>query len=348
MSKTTEASRSLLRPVLMLSGIILLVVASGVVWLRGGRVVSVDDALIGAAKLAVANDISGIVASVAVHEGQSVKRGDVLLRLDDRPFRIALDAARADLAQSVLDVQAMKQDYLRLRHAAAEAESRVAADEASFARYASLVGSGGVTRAEYDDSRFKLYGDREQLATLNAQANAQLARLGGNADIDPAQTPQWQRAQTRIAEAERELSHTELRAPFDGVVTQVENVQLGAYLAAASPAMALVSRQNIWADGQPKETELTYIHVGEKVKISVDAYPNETWDGEVESIAPATGGSFSVLPAQNTSGNWVKVVQRVPLRVRILPHENAPELRVGMSVVLDIDTGHIRHLNELY
>ena len=115
MSKTTEASRSLLRPVLMLSGIILLVVASGVVWLRGGRVVSVDDALIGAAKLAVANDISGIVASVAVHEGQSVKRGDVLLRLDDRPFRIALDAARADLAQSVLDVQAMKQDYLRLR-----------------------------------------------------------------------------------------------------------------------------------------------------------------------------------------------------------------------------------------
>lgn len=348
MSKPTEASRALLRPVLMLGGVVLLVVAAAMVWLHGGRVVSVDDALIDAAKLPVSNDVSGIVATVAVHEGQTVHQGDILLRLDDRPFRIALDAARADLAQSALDIAAMKHDYQRLRHAAAESANRVAADEVAFARYAGLVASGGVTRADYDDARFRLSGDREQLETLNAEAAAQLARLGGNAEIDLTQTPVWQRAQSRIAEAERQLSHTELRAPFDGVVTQVDNVQPGSYLAAATPAMALVSPQNIWVEGQPKETELTYIRPGQNVKISVDTYPGEEWDGVVDSISPATGGTFAVLPAQNSSGNWVKVVQRVPLRVKILPHDGAPALRAGMSAVIDIDTGHVRHLADLY
>ena len=175
-----------------------------------------------------------------------------------------------------------------------------------------------------------------------------MARLDGNPDIAPEQTPQWQQAQAHVAEAERELSHTDLRAPFDGVVTQVDAVQPGLYLAAATPAMALVSQTDIWAEGHPKETELTYLRPGDKVEIHVDTYPGEKWQGEVESIAPATGGSFSVLPAQNTSGNWVKVVQRVPVRVRIQPHDNASPLRVGMSVVLDIDTGHVRHLSDLY
>jgi membrane fusion protein, multidrug efflux system len=348
MSKPTEASRAILRPVLMLGGVILLTIATLAVWLHGGRVVSVDDALIDAAKLPVSNDVAGIVAAVSVREGQSVRQGDVLLRLDDRPFRIALDAARADLAQTALDVAAMKFDYQRLRHAAAEAANRVAADEVAFARYAGLVASGGVTRADYDDARFKLSGDREQLETLNAAAATQLARLGGNADIDQSQTPQWQRAQSRIAEAERQLSHAELRAPFDGIVTQVDNVQPGSYLAAATPAMALVSSKEIWVQGHPKETELTYMRPGQKVKITVDSYPGEEWDGVVDSIAPATGGTFAVLPAQNSSGNWVKVVQRVPLRVKIEPRDGAPPLRAGMSALLEIDTGHIRHLADLY
>ena len=348
MSKPTEASRALLRPVLMLGGIIVLVLVTAIVWMHGGRMVSVDDALIDAAKLPVSNDVSGIVAAVAVHEGQTVRQGDVLLRLDDRPFRIALDAARADLAQSALDIQAMKLDYQRLRHAAAEAANRVAADEVVFARYAGLVASGGVARADYDDARFRLSGDREQLETLNAEAAAQLARLGGNAEIDQTQTPQWQHAQSRVAEAERQLSHTELRAPFDGIVTQVDNVQPGSYLAASTPAMALVSPQNIWVEGQPKETELTFLRPGQSVKISVDTYPGEEWDGVVDSISPATGGTFAVLPAQNSSGNWVKVVQRVPLRVKILPHDGAPPLRAGMSAVIDIDSGHVRRLSDLY
>ncbi len=337
-----------LRPLLMLGGLAVVVVAGGRFWLLGGRFVSIDDSAIGAAKVAVATDVSGIVANVAVKEGQKVQKGTVLLTLDDQPFRIALDAARADLAQTVLDVSAMKQDYQRMLGAAKVAEANVASDQASFDRYANLVRGGSVTRAEYDDARFKLAADQQQLQMLKVQSQVQLARLAGNADIDPAQTPTYQRAQTRVAEAQRQLDHTVIRAPFAGIVTQVDGVQPGMYLAASNPAFALVSREDIWAEGNPKETELTYMKQGDPVDITVDTYPGRVWKGMVESIAPASGAEFSVLPAQNTSGNWVKVVQRIPLRVRIAPQQDGPDLRAGMSVVLNVDTGHVRSLNDLF
>jgi membrane fusion protein (multidrug efflux system) len=346
-SQARPSRPALLGPMLMLGGVLALVVAGGALWLHGGRVVSVDDAMVGAASLQVSTDVSGIVANVAVKEGQRVRRGDLLFSLDDKPFRIALDAARADLAQTVLDVAAMKRDYQRMLHAARANEAIVAADQASFERYARLVQGGSVTRADYDDARFKLAADQQQTEMLNVQAEVQLARLGGDPDIDPAQTPAYQRAQSRIDEAERELHHTEVHAPFDGVVTQVDSIQPGTYLAAATPAFSLVSSEKIWAEGNPKETELTFIKPGDAVDVTVDSYPGEVWKGEVESIAPATGSEFSVLPAQNTSGNWVKVVQRVPLRVRIAPRADGPVLRAGMSVILNIDTGHIRRLRDL-
>jgi membrane fusion protein (multidrug efflux system) len=337
-----------LRPVLMLGGLAVAVVAGGRFWLQGGRIISIDDSAIGAAKVAVATDVSGIVAHVAVKEGQKVKQGDVLLSLDDQPFRIALAAARADLAQTVLDVSAMKQDYQRMLGATKVAEANVASDQANYDRYSNLVRGGSVTRAEYDDSRFKLAADQQQLAMLRVQAQVQLARLAGNADIDPAQTPTYQRAQTRVAEAERQLNHTIIRAPFAGIVTQVDAVQPGMYLAASNPAFALVSSEFIWAEGNPKETELTHIKPGDPVDITVDTYPGRDWKGVVESISPASGAEFSVLPAQNTSGNWVKVVQRIPMRVRITPQQDGPDLRAGMSVTLNVDTGHVRTLNDLF
>jgi membrane fusion protein (multidrug efflux system) len=337
-----------LRPLLMVGGLAVVVVAGGRFWLQGGRIISIDDSAIGAAKVSVSTDISGIVAHVAVREGQLVKRGDILLSLDDQPFRIARDAARAELAQTVLDVNAMKQDYQRMVDATKVAEANVASDQASFDRYANLVRGGSVTRAEFDDSRFKLAADQQQLQMLKVQAQVQLARLAGNADIDPAQTPAYMRAEARVAEAQRQLDHTVIRAPFAGVVTQVDGVQPGMYLAASNPAFALVSSETIWAEGNPKETELTYIKPGDPVDISVDTYPGHVWKGVVESVAPASGAEFSVLPAQNTSGNWVKVVQRIPLRVRITPQQDGPDLRAGMSVVLDVDTGHVRTLHDLF
>jgi membrane fusion protein (multidrug efflux system) len=345
-ARAGRASR-LLRPLLMLGGVAALAVAGGVLWLRGGDVVSIDNAYIHAAKVAVSTDVSGIVAEVDVHEGQTVHRGDVLLRLDDRAFRIALQGAQAALAQTTLDVAAMKQDYQRALRDVQAGQAMAQSDQADFNRFENIIHTGAVTQLETDDARFKLAGDRQRLESLRSQAQILLARLNGDADIDAAKTPAYQQARARVDEAQRELDHTVIRAPFDGVATQVEAVQPGMYLAASTPAFALVATDQLWAEGDPKETELTFVQPGDHVDVHVDTYPDAKWTGVVESIAPGSAAEFSVLPAQNTSGNWVKVVQRIPLRVRLDPVSGGPVLRAGMSVVLDIETGHHRHLADL-
>jgi membrane fusion protein (multidrug efflux system) len=331
----------------MLGGLVLAACVAAVLWLRGGGVVSVDDAYIQASKLAVSTDVTGIVARVDVHEGQAVRRGDVLFELDQLPFRIQLAGARAALQQATLDVAALKQDYQRALRDAQASEAQAGSDAADYARFAGLVHSGAVTQSETEDARYKLTADRQRLESLRAQSQVLLARLSGNPQIEPAATPAWQQARARLDEMQRELDHTVVRAPFNGVVTQVANVQPGMYLAAATPAFALVSSNDVWAEGYPKETELSWVQPGDHVEVHVDTYGGRSWSGTVESIAPASGSEFSVLPAQNTSGNWVKVVQRIPLRVRLEPQADAPPLRAGMSVVLDINTLHQRRLSDL-
>jgi membrane fusion protein (multidrug efflux system) len=338
----------LLRPLLMLGGVAVLVVGAGAAWLAGGRIVSIDDSFISVAKVVVATDVSGLVAGVAVHEGQMVHKGDVLLRLDDRAFRIALDGARADLAQTALGIDAMKRDYQRLLHEVSAREAQSEADQVNYRRYQGLVHGGAVTAAETDDAKYKLAMDQQGVAALRMQAQVQLAKLSDDPGIDPARTPGYRQAQARVDEAQRQLDHTILRAPFDGVVTQVDNVQPGMYLAAASPAFALVSTEQLWATANPKETELTWVQPGDPAQVRVDTYPGLVFDGRVESISPASGSEFALLPAQNTSGNWVKVVQRIPLRVTIDRKPGSPALRAGMSVTVDIDTGHTRSLHDLF
>ena len=343
-----ERRDRVVRPLLMLGGVAVLVIAGAVLWLRGGGTVTIDDAYVRAAKLAISTDVSGIVAAVDVREGQVVRRGDPLFRLDDRPFRIALAGARASLAQTSLDVAAIKQDYERAVRDAQASDAQLQSDRADLARFAGLVGSGAVTRAETDQARYKVAADLARLGALHAQGQVLLARLGGGAGVDATQTPGYLQAEARVDEAQRQLDHTVVRAPFDGVVTEVASVQPGMYLAAATPAFALVSNQQLWAEGNPKETELTWIVPGAHVDVGVDSYPSHSWTGVVESISPASGSEFSVLPAQNTSGNWVKVVQRFPLRVRLDPQPGAPTLRAGMTATLKIETGHRRVLADLW
>jgi membrane fusion protein (multidrug efflux system) len=339
--------RSVLRPVLMLGAIVAVAVGAGWWWLQGGRFVSIDDSYVRASKLAISNDISGIVGEVDVHEGQHVKKGDVLLRLQDRQVRIALAGAKANLDQVAETMAAMKRDYQRMLRDIDVKQAQVEADQASFDRYAGLVKGGGVTRAEYDDARFKLAADKAALDSLREQAAVQLARLGGDPNVDVTTTPQYLEAKARVDEEQRQLDHTVLRAPFDGIVTNVDATQPGMYLAAASAAFALVSDQHVWVEANPKETELTWVKPGDPVAISVDTYPGHVWQGTVESIAPAAASEFSILPAQNSSGNWVKVVQRLPVRITVDRKPGDPDLRAGMSVEADIDTGHERHLADL-
>jgi membrane fusion protein (multidrug efflux system) len=246
-----------------------------------------------------------------------------------------------------LSMEAMKRDYLRMLRDIDAKQAQVQADQASYDRFANLVKGGGVTRAEYDDARFKLAADQAAVESLKTQALVQLARLGGNPDIDVTQTPQFLQAKAQVDEAKRQLAHTEVHAPFAGIATQVDTMQPGMYLAASTAGFGLVSVEREWIDANPKETDLTFVKPGDPVDISVDTYPGRVWKGHVETIAPASGAEFSVLPPQNASGNWVKVVQRIPLRVAVERKADDPPLRAGMSVVVDIDTGHVRHIHDL-
>ncbi|MET0632243.1 MAG: HlyD family secretion protein [Xanthobacteraceae bacterium] len=248
----------------------------------------------------------------------------------------------------------MKQDYKRMLSDIAAEQAQVALDQATFDRYAALVRSDSISKANYDKARFTLAADQGKLESLKQQAQVQLARLGGNPEIPVAEHPQYLQAKAQVDEAQRQLDHVVVRAPFDGRVTQVDSLQPGTYLVSQTAALTntgavgLVSTDKVWVDANMKETDLTYVKVGDHVDVSVDTYPGRTWSGTVESISPASGSQFSILPAQNSSGNWVKVVQRIPVRIRVDRKPNDPVLRAGMSVNVDIDTGHRRSLFELF
>ncbi|MGE0223261.1 MAG: HlyD family secretion protein [Acetobacteraceae bacterium] len=341
-------SKRALRPILMIGGILAVAIGSGMYWLHGGRYVSVDDAYVRAAKQIVSTDVSGIVQEVAVREGQRVEKGDMLLRLDPRRFEIALAGATAAMNGTVSTLQAMKLEYQRMLREVEVKAAQVEADQVSHDRLAGLVRSGGVTRAEFDNVRFQLAANRQALEALKVAAMVHLARLGGNPDVDVRTMSDYLQAKARVDEAQRQLDNTVIRAPFAGVVTQVDSVQPGMYLAAATAAFGLVSDQRIWIDANPKETEITHVRPGNQVTVTVDTYPGRQWTAIVESIAPNSGSEFSILPAQNTSGNWVKVVQRIPVRIRIERKPDEPPLRAGMSVIARIDTGHRRTLHDLF
>jgi membrane fusion protein (multidrug efflux system) len=340
--------RRLLRPVLMLGGIAVVIVGSLAFWISGGRVISIDNAYVRSAKEALSTDVSGIVLEVPVREGQRVKKGDVLLRLDPKPFELAVVGARANLGGMVSSLNAMKLEYKRMLGDVAVKQSQVALDQVNTDRLGGLVKSGGVTRAEYDNARFQLATNQQSVEALKLAAAVQLAKLGGDPEVDVHTMSDYIQVKARLDEAQRQLDHTVIYAPFAGIATMVDTVQPGMYLAASTAAFGLVSTERTWIEANPKETELTYVKSGDPVTVTVDTYPGRHWNCSVESIAPNSGSEFSVLPAQNTSGNWVKVVQRIPVRIACDRKADDPEFRAGMSVIADIDTGHGRSWHELF
>ncbi|HEY2527008.1 MAG TPA: HlyD family secretion protein [Xanthobacteraceae bacterium] len=323
----------------------LALVVGGYWYVTGGQVMSTDDAYVQAERVGISTDVSGIVQKVEVTDNQHVAAGQILYSLDPRQFQIALDDAKANLAQTALTIDSMKQDYKHMLSDAAAEQSQVDLDQTNYNRDVMLLRSATVSQAAYDQAQYTLQTDKNKFESLRQQAQTQLARLGGNADIPTAQHPQYLQSQAKVAEAQRELNHTVIKAPFAGTVTEVSSIAPGKYLAASTTAFYLVDTDHVWIEATPKETELTYVRPGQAVTITVDAYPNAQRHGTVESISPAGAQEFSLLPAQNTSGNWVKVVQRVPIRVRVDTSDEAqPALRAGMSVEVAVDTGHTRGL----
>jgi membrane fusion protein (multidrug efflux system) len=346
--RSRQSGKQVLRWALMAGGVVVVVGGGVAYWLSGGRWEDTDDAYVQADSMTVSTDVSGIVATIPVHEGEAVTKGQVLFTLDPQKFQIALDAARADLAQTVLNVASMKSDYQAALRNTAARQQQVLSDQATYNRYAGLEAQHAVSQQQTEDARYKLAVDEQSVSAAQSQASAQIAKLANNPDIAATDTPAYKQAAARLAEAEREMNHSVVRAPYDGIVTQVNKLQVGMDLIDGTPAFGLVSTDHVWVEAEPKETQLTFARTGQHVDVSFPLYPGRTWDGTVQSIAPATDQNFSLLPAENSSGNWVKVVQRIPVRVTVDMKPGDPPLRAGMSADIDLDTGHVRSLSDLF
>jgi membrane fusion protein (multidrug efflux system) len=322
-------------PVVVLLGL-------AVLWLLGGRTQSTDDAYVRAAQVTVSANISGRVLDVPVHDNQKVHKGDVLFRIDDRPFRIAVEEARARVESARLSIQALKGTYRQRQADEHGAQDELAYAQREYDRQNRLVKSGIASQAQVDRALQALNAAQQQLASTRQQGTATRADLDNNPDIEPDQHPAVQLALAELSRAELNLSYTTVTAPIDGIVTRVESLQPGNYITAATPAFALVSDKDLWVEANFKEDQLTHMHVGQTARIKIDAYPDQQLTARVASLSPGTGAEFSVLPPENATGNWVKVVQRLPVRLEF--KDAPPGLRAGLSVVVDVDTGMQRHL----
>jgi membrane fusion protein (multidrug efflux system) len=323
----------------------LALIAGGYWYVTGGRVMSTDDAYVEADKVGISTDVSGIVKEVDVSNNQHVDNGQVLFRLDDLPFRLALERAEAQVGIVRNDLNALKANYRDMQAQIKQAQDDIEYYDREFHRQQDLAAKNIASQQTFDTARRNLHSAQQKLASLNQQLAAIAANLNGDPDIPVEQHPRYLDAMAQRNEAVRQLDHTVVKAPFAGIVTNVPAIAPGKYLQASMTAFYLVATDYVWVDSNPKETELTNVRPGQLVTVTVDTYPDLEWHGTVESISPAAAQEFALLPAQNTSGNWVKVVQRIPMRVRLdTSDKSRPPLRAGMSVEVDVDTGHQRGL----
>lgn len=333
-----------IRHLLMIGGTGLVLIVVGYFYFTSGRYISTDNAYVKADKVMMAPEVSGTVISVAVADNQAVKVGDPIFAIDPAPFRIALAEAEAHAATVQAQLEGLKAEYRQKQQdrtsAAAEADYAVA----DFARQEALLAKGAISKAKLEDARRIRDASVATAAGLAEEVQSIGAQLLGNPDLPLADYPDYKMAIAARDKAKLDLDHTQVRAPIEGIIGSAPHV--GDYSRAGIPLLNLVGTQNVWVEANYKETELTDVKPGQTATIEVDTYPGHTWTGTVESISPATGSEFSVLPAQNATGNWVKVVQRIAVRIRLKAEENAPVLRSGMSAHVVIDTGRYPHLSQ--
>ena len=323
----------------------LALIAGGYWYVTGGRVMSTDNAYVEADKVGISTDVSGMVKEIDVKNNQHVEDGQVLFRLDDLPFRLALERADAQVGVVRNDLNALKANYRDMQAQIKQAQDDIDYYDREFHRQQDLAAKNIASQQTFDAARRNWQNAQQKLASLNQQLAAIAANLNGDPNIPVEQHPRYRDAVAQRNEAARQLDHTVVKAPFAGIVTNVPSLAPGKYLQASMTAFYLVATDYVWVDSNPKETELTNVRPGQPVMVTVDTYPDVEWHGAVESISPAAAQEFSLLPAQNTSGNWVKVVQRIPMRVRLdTSNKNLPPLRAGMSVEVNVDTGHQRGL----
>ena len=313
-------------------------------WLSSGRYVSTDNAYVGADKSLITPQVTGAIVAVHVVEGQKVKVGDPLFDIDPKPYEIALALATGKLEAAKVEFANLQSTYASNVDQIKMGQDAVRVRQADFDRKNDLAISRSGTAADRDTSMANLIQAKQILEFVKWQQATVKVKLGGgpSTTIDPF--PDYMQANAAVDDAERNLRNTNVLAPIDGVATQVPEIELGRVAAAGQPVFAVVANTGLWVDANPKESDLTYVHVGLPATVSVDTFPDREWKGTICSIAPGTGAQFAILPPQNASGNWVKVVQRVPLRFCFDPKEDTVGLRAGMSAYVTVDTGRVRTL----
>jgi membrane fusion protein, multidrug efflux system len=344
---STEAPATALqraRKPLLILGPVLAIALAGYFYLTGGRFEGTDDAYVMTARVAISSNISGRVTELNVRDNQRVHAGDILYRLDETPLRISVAEAEAQLSSATLEVNALKANYLQRKSELASAGETLAFQTSEYERYSRLLSAGISSQSQVDGARHALDEARSRAASIEHEVAAVVAQLGGNPQIELARHPLVQRAQSALDRAHLNLSYTVIRAPSDGVVTRVEQLQVGSYVAASTPVFALVSTDDVWIEANFKEDQLAHMQVGQHAAIKIDSYPGKTFDGRVVSVSPGTGSQFSALPAENATGNWVKVVQRLPVRIELNERDDTFALHGGLSAVVDVDTRYQRRL----
>ncbi len=314
-------------------------------WLMAGRWVGTDNAYIKGDRVLVAPEVPGAIIEVAVKENQRVTRGQLLFRIQDEPYKLALARAESELETVRAEVRGLRATYRQKREEIKAAKSQETYAVADFERQTELAQRKVISGQKLDESRRDLDLARQRIAMLNEDLMRLEAQLAGNPKIHTEEHPRVKQSTAARDEAALNLRRTRVDAPIDGIAARKPTV--GTHAAPGTAVMTVVADTNLWIEANFKETDLTRVRPGQTAVVHVDTYPDRVWRGTVVSIAQATGAEFAVLPPQNASGNWVKVVQRISARIEVKSMDGDPPLRVGMSATVEIDTGHVRSFSEL-
>lgn len=339
----TYRGQTLVRIALLIFVPLVAIVGAGWWWLSGGRFVATDNAYVKAHIVQIAPEVSGQVRRVVVRDHAKVSAGETLVTIEPRPFRLALDSAEAELDSARSQVETLRETWRETTAELADAEARADYFQRQWQRQEELAAKGVASASKRDESQNEARAAADRVNTVKARLRRTLTALNGNPEMLVDEHPTVRDKTAARERAALDFSRTNIRAPVDGVVVNLR-LQQGEQVKAATPLFALVATSRPWIEANYKETELTHVKVGQKATVVLDTYPDVSWDAVVESVSPATGAEFAILPPQNASGNWVKVVQRLPVKLRLLPHAGEPPLRAGMTATVSIDTGRQRTL----
>lgn len=335
--------RKRLRRVLMLVAPVAVVIGAAYFYLVGGRYESTENASLQTGIVAISASVSGKVASIEVSENQLVRKGDVLFRINPDTFQTAVGEAEAELADARTEVGSTQADYQEAESDVHAAEARYSFAQGEAARQRALLAEGIASRAQYDSAVTQARTAKDAIAAARAKAASLQASLSGNVGGPVDLQPQVRKAASQLEKARIALNDTIVRAPRDGIVTRVHQLQVGNYVTAGRSVFMLTGTR-FWVQANFKENQLRYMRVGQPAIVRIDAFPDHELKAHVTSFSPGTGNSFSILPAENATGNWVKVVQRLPVEITIDEVPAGLPLSAGLSVEAEVDTGHKRHL----